>query len=346
MRSKSGSVTSFDVARLAGVTQPTVSRAMRGLPSVSPATRDKVLAAARELRYLPSDSARALSTRSSKRVAVVSEELTNPYYPQLVEPLRAQLDRQGYRTVLVTDAASSKVSLDGLADGSYDGVVLSTTRRRDTLPRDLSERGVPHVMLNRVLDHPQSASCAVDNEAGARQVVSLLLNLGHHDIASLQGPVDTSTGRERGAAVSAAMRAGGLRSQRALNRRVPFEHDAAFAAACEVLTREPRPTAVVCGNDVIALGVLSAARHLGLSVPDDLSVVGFDDIPMAGWPLVSLTTVRCDLALLATTAVDLLIHAMTADPVEQAGQSAEVPCIRLKPDMVLRGTHAPPNHSS
>lgn len=333
-------VTSFDVARAAGVSQPTVSRAMRGLPSVSVATRDRVRAAARELGYVPSDAGRALATRSTRRVAIVAEELTNPYYPELVEPLRAALADRGLRTVLVADGADDALMLDALTDGSYDGVILATVLRTSSLPHELTQRGVPHVQVNRVVDRATSPYCAFDNAAGARAVAALLTDLGHRRIASLQGPIVTSTGRERASALAAALRAKGVPRSRALHRRVAFDHDAAYAAALELLAPEPgRPTAVACGNDVIALGVLSAARHLGLDVPLDLTVVGFDDIPMAGWPLVALTTVRCDRTALAALAVRMLECSLGAPP----GGLARTPTSALvATHLVLRGTHGVP----
>ncbi|GAA3543986.1 LacI family DNA-binding transcriptional regulator [Amycolatopsis ultiminotia] len=327
-------VTSHDVARLAGVSQPTVSRALRNLPGTSPETRQKVLDAALELSYVPSDSARALSTTQSRRVAVVSEELTNPYYPELVEPIRRRLAEAGLRTVVVTDSEHRAVGPEVLADGSYDGVILTTTLRTSALPRDLTERGIPHVLVNRVLDHPESPSCSVDNSAGARAVVELLAGLGHRHVGLVQGPVATSTGRERADALRKALRARGVRVRRDELVRTAFDHDAGRAAAGELLDRAERPTAIVGGNDVIALGVLSAARERGLRVPEDLTVAGFDDIPMAGWPLVGLTTVRCDLERLAHTAVELLQDAMTTPappPVER----------RIPVSLVLRGTHGP-----
>lgn len=320
-------VTGFDVARLAGVSQPTVSRALRNLPGTSPETRSRVLAAATSLGYVPSDSARSLSTRRTRRVAVVSEELTNPYYPALVEPLRARLAAHDLRTVVVTDAST-------LTDGSYDGAILTTTTRTSTLPRDLTERGVPHVLANRVLDHPESHCCAVDNAGGAAALAELLVDLGHRRIGSVQGPVATSTGRERAAALRASLRGRGLVLRRELTRRADFSHDAGQAAALDLLDRADRPTALVCGNDAVALGALSAARELGIAVPETLTVVGFDDIPMAGWPLIDLTTVHSDLSELATVAVDLLL-AEIAEP-------GRVPIERRVPvSLRLRGTHGP-----
>ncbi len=328
-------VTSFDVARRAGVSQPTVSRALRNLPGASAETRARVLAAAAELSYIPSESGRSLSLSSTRRIAVVSEELTNPYYPELVEPLRRELARHDLRMVLITQTEHGPIGLDVLADGSYDGVLLTTTARSSPLPRDLTERGIPHVLVNRTLDRAESHSCAMDNAGGARAIADLLVQTGHSRIATIQGPVLTSTGKERSDALRAGLRAHGVRLPRAWSIRAGFGHDAGYTAAIPLLQSDDRPSAIVCGNDVIALGVLSAARSLGLAVPAGLTVIGFDDIPMAGWPLVGLTTVRCDLGALAEVAVELLLAAQRnpgGAPVER----------RIPVSLVLRTTHGPP----
>ena len=219
--------TGFDVARLAGVSQPTVSRALRNLPGTSAETRMRVIEAARALSYIPSDSGRVLSSRRTQRIAVVSEALTNPYYPELVEPIRRKLAEQGYRTVLVTDAAEGTVGLDDLADGSYDGVILTTTTRRSRLPADLIARGMPHVLVNRLL---------------------------------------------------------------------------------------------------------SAAAECELRVPEDLTVIGFDDIAMAGWPCIGLTTVRVNRDDMAAEAVRLLML--------QIDGESSITEHRTPATLVLRSTHA------
>ena len=155
------------------------------------------MAAAAELAYVPSGTGRALSTKSTRRVAVVYEELTNPYYPSLVEPIRQALAGAGYGTVLVAGGVGREPEAQDLADGTYDGVVLTTTHRRSTLPRDLTELDVPHVLVNRLLDLPESPSCGFDNRSGAREAALLVAGLGHTQVAIIGGPVATSTGRDR-----------------------------------------------------------------------------------------------------------------------------------------------------
>jgi LacI family transcriptional regulator len=334
-------ITSHDVARAAGVSQATVSRALRNLPGTAPRTRAAVLQAAAELSYLPSDSARSLATRSTRRVAVVAEELTNPYYPQLVAPVQRYLAHAGLRTVLVTDprVANSQqpgVTVDDLADGSYDGVVLMTTLRTSQIPRDLTERGVPHVLVNRLLDHPESPSCTVDNAAGAMAVSALVADLGHRHVAAIHGPVATSTGRERALWLRRGLRDRGIALPRKLVRRAAFGHDAGMAAAHSLLGESPRPTALVCANDVLALGALSAVRRARLRIPEDLTVVGFDDIAVAAWPVIDLTTVRVDLDLLAATAVEMLLLEISRDRNDGRTEPMER---RIPVELRLRGTH-------
>ena len=328
------SPTSHDVARLAGVSQPTVSRALRNLPGTSTETRARVLAAASELSYVRSERGRSLSVRDTRRVAVVSEELDNPFYPELIEPLRRELAARELRTVLIADHDLAGSGADVLADGSYDGVVLTTTLRSSTLPRDLSERGVPHVLVNRVLDRAESPSCSFDNAGGAADVAGLLASLGHVDIAYIGGPVAASTARERRKGFTHGLKLAGLHLRRDRTASGPFTHETGYRQALRLFSEASPPTAIVCGNDVVAFGVLSAARELGRRVPEQVTVIGFDDIAVAGWPWIDLTTVRCPREQMATIAVTLLTEQI-------AGGTGPSVCHRIPIELVSRGTHGP-----
>ena len=325
--------TGFDVGRLAGVSQPTVSRALRNLPGTSPGTRQRVLHAAAELNYLPSEPRSSYSTGGSRTVAVVSAELSNPYYPGLVGPIRRELAARNFETVLISDSDDLSTGIEVLADGSYVGVILTTTLRNSTLPRDLTQQAIPHVLVNRTLDDPESHSCAVDNAWGARAVADLVVGLGHTRIAAIQGPTNTSTGRERAAGLRTGLAPYGVHLRRSMIRRVPFTHDDGMLAADDLLRQHEPPSAIVCGNDLLALGALSAARSRGVLIPDELTVIGFDDIPMAAWPLINLTTVRTELNALAGATVQLLV--------DQIAAPGRAPIVRRVPvSVILRDTHA------
>jgi len=328
-------VTSHDVARLAGVSQPTVSRALRDQAGVSAVTRRRVREAARQLGYVPSHAGRALSTQTTGRIGIVSAELGNPFYPALLEPLHAALAERGYRAILLTDRGDAPVELEPLIDGSLDGVVLTTTERSSALPHELTRRGLPFVMLNRTVAGVCADACAADNRSGAAAVADLLVDLGHRRIGGVLGPESTSTGEERALGFRDRLAERGVPLSPRHVVRGPFAEATGRAGLRALLRADPAPTALFCGNDVVALGVCNAARAAGIAVPEQLSVIGFDDIPMAGWDLVDLTTVRTDLAAMARAAAQLITARIQAP-------AAPVRTVIVQSEIVLRRTHAPP----
>ena len=330
-------VTSIDVAQRAGVSQSTVSRALRDLPSITRTTKERVHRAARELDYIPQATGRSLSTRTSHRIAVVTEAITNPFYAELVEPLRRELARHGYRTVLLPDDSDDVLTADALTDGSYDGAVITTAARRSRLADDLRARGLPHVFANRVVDDENARACTFANSTGSSLLAALVADAGHSRIAVLTGPERYSTSHEREAGLRDELRARRLRVADADVVRIDYTADAGRAAARELLRREHPPTAIVCGNDVVAIGALNAARDLGLHVPGDLTIVGFDDIPASAWDLVDLTTVHCDLDALAHQSVELLLASIAGDH-SPARTTIDV-------TLVLRATHGAPRRT-
>jgi LacI family transcriptional regulator len=299
-------ITSHDVARLAGVSQPTVSRALRGDPRVSVTTREKVVRAASTLGYVRSEAGRGLVTRASFRVGVVVADLANPFYPHLIAPLHDALGGLGYRTMVFTERPDSPIAAEQLLDGAIDGVVLATS----------------------TVDSP------LDNELGGRLVAARVVELGHRRIAGVFGPADTSTGRDRELGFRRVLADAGIDLPPELVRRGPFEFETGDTAMTDLLRADPRPTAVFCGNDVIAFGALDAARRAGVAVPDEVSVVGFDDIPMAAWEAFRLTTAGHDLRGLAESAARLLV-----DRIAGGGEPRRVV---LRPRLVERATLTPP----
>jgi LacI family transcriptional regulator len=306
-------VTSHDIAREAGVSQSTVSRALRGDPRVAPETSERVQAAARRLRYTPNAAARSLITDRTSTIAVIVAEIKNPFYPQLLDALHDELSAAGYRTVLLDGRSGDgegEEPVPGIRRGAVDGVVCVALSLDSRLPAQLAAGGMPVVLLNRTIDDPLPDRAVSDNAAGGRLVAEELLALGHRRIGTVAGPQQASTGRDRLRGFADGLARAGRPLDERLLRTSDFTHAGGRDAALDLLDREPgeRPTAVFCGNDVIAFGVLDAARRLGLSVPGELSVVGFDDIEMAGWEVLGLTTVRQPLEPMATAAARLLLE--------------------------------------
>lgn len=327
-------ITSHDVAKLAGVSQPTVSRALRDDPRVSLATREKIKRAAQALNYVPSEAGRTLSTRATHRVGVIVTDMTNPFYPHVVAPLHDELQRLGYRMMLLTERSDEAVAEERLLDQSLDGVVLATATTDSRLPALLERRGMPFVFLNRDTGRPGDFASVVDNEGGGRLVAQELVGLGHRRIAGIFGAANTTTGRERelGFRLALADAGIGLPADRVV--RGAFEYETGYAALPSLLKSAEPPSAVFCGNDVVAIGVLNAALAAGVKVPDDLTVIGFDDLPMAAWEVFRLTTVRHDLRELACQAARLLARRIAGE-VDAEGERLVLPT-----EFVPRATHA------
>lgn len=300
-------VTSHDVARLAGVSQATVSRALRSVHGTSPETVAKVQAAAAALGYTPIDAGRSLSTRRTKAIGVVAGELTNPFYPEIVEPIRAQLEMHGYRLLLIPDSPDSPLTMERMADGTFDGAIVATAETDSRLPADLAARNIPVVLANRVSYGGGADMCQFDNWGGAAAAARLVSEHGHKRIGVICGPRNTSTGREREEAQLSTLQSLGTPVSNDLIAHGSFSYETGYQKALEFLSRERPPTALLCGNDVIAIGACNAVAHLGKVLGRDVSVVGFDDIRMAAWDMWSLTTVRGDRTLLAAEAVRLLL---------------------------------------
>ena len=300
-------VTSFEVAKLAGVSQSTVSRAMRGDRSIGAATVKRVLAAAAELNYTPSERARDLSTRSTRRIAMLVD-LDNPLWALLVSRLHDILAERDYRLTLIAGHGDQDAIEANLMGGGIDGVIVSTLTLTSSLPKLLRERGVPAVLLHRYTDDTELDSCVADNYAGGAAAAKMLLDAGHRKIGALFGPSDISTARDREAGFRGALADAGVTLPARWVRRGGYHAAHAREAVPALVGGASRPTALFCWNDVIAISALNAAYDLGLSVPDDLAVTGFDDIDEAAWPVFGLSTVAVPFGDMMHSAVNALME--------------------------------------
>jgi LacI family transcriptional regulator len=306
-------VTSRDIAREAGVSQPTVSRALRGDPRVAPATTALVQTTATRLGYVPDAAAQTLITRRTGTVAVVVADITNPFYPELVEALHDELGRATYRTVLLNERTDARGVDTLMRAGAVDGAIVATATLDERTRALLTDERAPMVQIVREVDGVDRDAVVSDNRGGAGLAAELLVRLGHQRIGLVSGPLDTSTARDRDAGFEAALGRLGLRLDPDLRRRGEYAHHTGHQWCLELLDAPEPPTAIFCGNDVIALGALDAARRRHVAVPGALSILGFDDISLAGWESFRLTTVRQPLAEMAHAAVRALVRRIEGD---------------------------------
>jgi LacI family transcriptional regulator len=301
--------TSWTVARAAGVSQSTVSRALRGDPRVREETRRRIDEAAQRLGYVPNSLASSLVSRTTRTVAVIVSDLTNPFFPSLLTPIHDELQLLGYRVVLLTertDIPTGQESLQRLLDRSIDGVLVTTATLGSRVTGELQRRGLPMVLLNRYIDGLDVDRVISDNHGGALAGGRHLLGLGHRRIAVVRGPANTSTSRDRLAGLTQALTDAGVTLDPTLVREGTYSHQSGYQHTHDLLRLPDPPTAIVCGNDVVAFGALDAALSLGVSVPGDVSILGFDDIPMAAWEVFQLTTLRQATGDMARAAVRML----------------------------------------
>jgi LacI family transcriptional regulator len=324
------------VAEEAGVGVGTVSRVLNGSPAVSASTRRRVLEAIATLDYEPSPTARALSTGRTYAIGVVAPFFTQPSVIERLRGVSHTLAGEGYQLILhdVETPEQRRTLFRSLAArGRLDGLLAISLAPTEREARRLERAGVPIVLLDRA--HPTLPCITIDDIEGGRMAAEHLLALGHRQIAFLGDEeenlfgFDSSAHRREG--FEAALAAAGAEPAPEWVVRRPHGRDAARVAAVELLAREPRPTAVFATSDVQAIGVLEAAQAAGLPVPEELSVIGFDNVEAAGYT--GLTTVAQPLEEIGSLGADLLLRAISGKDVRSC---------RMPLEIVERGSSAPP----
>lgn len=286
--------TSLDVARLAGVSQSAVSRCFTVGASVSEVMRDKVQEAARKLGYQPNAHARSLITGRSRIIGLVLSALENLYYPAVLERLAKRLQQDGYHLLIfISDNANSDDLVEEILQYNVDGIVLGATTLSSALAQRCADASIPVVLFNRIMASGSAgavSSVRSDNMSGGRDIARFLVAGGHQRIAYIAGREDSSTNLER----ERGFREGLAELGQRIYARAIGNYDVAQArqAARDLFAyKVDLPDAVFVAGDQMAIAVLDTLRHeLGLSVPQDVSVVGFDNVPQAAWASYELTT--------------------------------------------------------
>ena len=327
------SVTSQEVARVAGLSQATVSRVFAERGNVHSSTAELVRRVARDLGYRPNVMARAMRTSRTGTVGVVVSRLGNPLYPLMLQTLGPMIVKAGMRMVVWSvDERDEKFAIDAVRERSVDGVLMMTATAESSALREVVNSGLPVVLINRVVDGLPLDQVESDNRAGGERVAAYFAASDRRRIAMIGGPQAPSTIRNRDMGFREQLAAQGMPLDKQFAVYVEsFSYQTGFNAAMHLLERAIPPDTIFCANDVLALGARDAARRRGVRVPEDLWLVGYDDIEMSSWEAFDLTTVRQPVDQMCQIATDRLVA--------RIGGSTEAPAKTVVPnELIIRGS--------
>ena len=305
-------ITSMEVAKLAGVSQSAVSRVFTPGASSSKKTNELVRKAAAELGYRPNVLARSLITGKSRMIGLVVAYLDNYFYPEALELLSSALQKKGYHVLIFMSGNKEgdiADAVDEILDYQVDGIIAASVSMSSDLAKRCTSAGVPVVLFNRTQDDDRLSAVTSDNFQGGQQVARFLLAGGHKRIGYIAGWEGASTQRDREKGFTEELVRNG---QELYAREVGnFNSDEARQAARTMFSKQNFPDAVFVANDAMAIAVIDVIRfELGLQVPEQVSVVGYDDVPISSWPAYDLTTVRQPANRMVAETVSILIESI------------------------------------
>jgi LacI family transcriptional regulator, galactose operon repressor len=330
-----------DVAAEAGVHPSTVSRVLTGHAgsTIRPATRQRVLAATDRLGYRPSALARSLRLQRTLTLGMLVPDITNPFFSSIIKGAEDAARQRGYDLILCNsedDPQREATYLRVLRDRQVDGLLIASSQMANDTITELREEAFPFVLLNRATESAEDLAVVVDNHAAAVEVVSHLAALGHRRVGHIAGPQNTTTGVDRLEGYRAGVLAHGLADEPELVvEATAFSEEAGRRALGIMLAGSARPTAVFGANDLIAIGMLQRLRENGAPVPGDFSIVGFNDIPLAGLLEPALTTVRVPQLEMGVAGANLLIDRLEGRPIGNVR-------LTLPTELVVRASSAAP----
>jgi DNA-binding LacI/PurR family transcriptional regulator len=299
-----------EIAKRAKVSTATVSRAINRVPTVNPQLAKRVWKVVEELGYYPNTQARALVSGRSRIFGLIVSEITNPFFPEIVQVFETIAVQHQYEILLtstVNDPKRMESSVRRMIERRVDGVAVMTFGMEEVLLEDLKLRKVPLVFVDVGPPRPRVSNIRIDYLHGIRQAVQHLAALRHQKIAFISGPLRLKSAMAREHAFMSSMQEIGLVVDRALIFEGDHTLEGGMDACAKMLAGPNRPTAVLCSNDMTAIGVMRKSHEAGLRIPQDLSVVGFDDIRLAQFVLPALTTIQMSQTELARLAFNALL---------------------------------------
>jgi DNA-binding LacI/PurR family transcriptional regulator len=330
------------VAALARVSIATVSRTINHVPTVDPILAARVWKAATELNYFPNTQARALVSGKSRLLGLVVSEITNPFFPELIQEFEQAAVARGYEILIGStnyETKTMEICARRMLERQVDGVAIMTFGIEDFLLDRFAADNIPFVFIDPLPSRPLSSVLAVDYRAGIDEAVQHLAVLGHRNISFISGPLTRRSAQSRKAAFLSCLQSTGIKPNPDWLIEGNHALDGGRDAMQKILSLPTWPTAILCSNDMTAIGVQHALFEANLRVPDDFSLIGFDDIHLAEYTIPPLTTVRMSCRELATQAVDkLLSNLKLADTTEETAT-------RISTHLIVRQTTGLPRNT-
>jgi LacI family transcriptional regulator len=328
------------VAKRANVSTATVSRTINDSSKVSPRTAERVRRAIEALNFYPNTNARALGSGRSSLYGLIISDITNPFFPELVKSFEDIAVAHGQEVLIANtnyDPERMKVCVTRMLQRKVDGVAIMTSEMIEGLVDIFSRRQIPLVFLDTGAPGPGVSCVRIDYAAGVEMSMSHLIGLGHHSIAFISGPMRLASARIRYTAFMESTAREHLDANPHLIQEGTHNVDGGKAAMERIFASGARPTAVVASNDLTAIGAMGAIAEKGLRVPQDISVIGFDDIQLSAFTMPPLTTVALSRSEIATAAFRALFESRSEDPTKPPMGEAHP----VQPSFVLRKSTGP-----
>jgi len=329
----SAGVSQIDVARLAGVSQAAVSRTFTPGASVSDDTRAKVMAAAEELRYRPNVIARSLIRKSTNIIGLVVMRFTNPFYARVIRDFTRSLQELGYWTLLLNIAQNQEleVTLPMALQYQVDGLIITSATLSSKMAEECARSGTPVVLFNRYSNDSHTNMVRCDSVEGGRIVADVLLDAGYQRLGFMAGEESTSTNRDREFGFSSRLKERGVNTY-IRESAGDYSYKKGYQAAERLLELNQPPDAIFCASDLLAMGAMDYIHCTrGLNVPDELGVIGFDDIESASRPCYDLTTIRQPINSMVEHSIEVLMNAIQ-------DQNSAPANIIISPELVQRSS--------
>lgn len=329
-----------DIARLAKVSHTTVSRALNNKSRIRPETKEKILAIARELGYRPNLIAKSLVSKRTKTLGLVITNIANPFYTELAQGIEKTATRLGYNIILCStqsNIAIEKQYIEMLRSKGVDGIIFSSAHIEDPNIVSLAEEDFPVVLVNRRTYHPLVKEridyVGVDNVQGGYLAVEHLIRLGHQRIGVIGGSAESSVGQERLEGGKKALKTYGLAQREEFFLEGNFLKRSGYQRAKQFLKMAERPTAIFATNDYMAMGVYQALLEEGYRIPEEMALIGFNDIEFSSMKGIELSTIGQKKFEMGATAVELLVERIEGSNHPQPARE-----VLLRPELIVRKT--------